>query len=84
MKNYKIQIWHLESTDIKSASLQKKKKNNTLSITCPVNSEKMGDCVEKLLQFLPANYEPHYAHELPVVIQAWREASMKSQQMFNS
>lgn len=58
--------------------------NNTLSINCPVNSEKMGDCVEKLPQFLPANYEPHYAHELPVVIKAWREVSMKSQQMFKS
>lgn len=82
MKNYKIQIWHLESTDIKSASFLKK--NNTLSINCPVNSEKMGDCVEKLPQFLPANYEPHYAHELPLVIKAWREASMKSQQMLKS
>lgn len=58
--------------------------NNTLSINCPVNSEKMGDCVEKLPQFLPANYEPHYAHELPLVIKAWREASMKSQQMLKS
>lgn len=82
MKNYKIQIWHLESTDIKSASFLKK--NNTLSINCPVNSEKNGDCVEKLPQFLPANYEPHYAHELPLVIKAWREASMKSQQMLKS